>query len=110
MCVFCQIIENKIPAKKILETERFLAFHDINPQAPIHALVIPKEHIVNFNEMTPELMADATEFIQRVTRELGVSEEGYRIINNCGTNGGQEVFHIHFHILGGARLKWEKLA
>ena len=109
-CIFCKIVENQIPAKKILETERFLAFHDINPQAPIHVLVIPKQHVSDFNHLEPELMAEATEFIQRVVRELDMAEAGYRIINNCGSHGGQEVFHIHFHILGGARLKWERLA
>jgi len=104
MCIFCKIIEGEIPNKTILENENFLAFEDINPQAKIHVLVIPKVHIQSFNEMTPNIMAEMTTFIQEVALTLGVKSDGYRLITNIGQNGGQEVGHIHFHLLAGEQL------
>lgn len=104
MCIFCKIADGEIPSKKILENNSFLAFYDINPQAKIHALVIPKEHFASFDEATSECMSNATNFIQEVAKTLGVKNEGYRIITNIGSNGGQEVAHLHFHILGGEKL------
>lgn len=101
MCIFCKIIEGEIPNKTILENENFLAFEDINPQAKIHALIIPKVHIQSFNEMTPNIMSQMTTFIQEVALTLGVKSDGYRLITNIGKNGGQEVDHIHFHLLAG---------
>ncbi len=109
MCVFCQIVEGKIPANKVLEDEEFIAFHDINPIAPIHILIIPKEHVENFQSVNPELMAKMTPFIQKVAEELCLHETGYRLVTNNGKDGGQEVPHLHFHLLGGARLKWTHL-
>ena len=109
MCIFCNIIEGKIGADKILEREKFLAFKDINPIAPIHILIIPKEHIESFNEVSAETMGEMTEFIKEVAKKVGVFEEGYRIITNINENGGQEVKHLHFHLLGGAKLNWPKL-
>jgi histidine triad (HIT) family protein len=109
MCIFCNIIEGKIGADKILESEKFLAFKDINPIAPIHILIIPKEHIESFNEVSAETMGEMTEFIKEVAKKVGVFEEGYRIITNINENGGQEVKHLHFHLLGGAKLNWPKL-
>jgi histidine triad (HIT) family protein len=107
MCLFCKIANKEIPANIILEDENFLAFHDINPKAPVHILVIPKIHVDSFNEVTPETMAGVTTFIQDVARETKIDESGYRVITNIGENGGQEVKHLHFHVLGGAKLKWE---
>jgi len=104
MCIFCKIIEGEIPSKKILENESFLAFEDINPQAKIHALIIPKVHIQSFNEMTPNIMSEMTLFIQEVALTLGVKSDGYRLITNIGQNGNQEVKHIHFHLLAGEQL------
>ena len=104
MCIFCDLIEGKIPSKKILENGNFLAFEDINPQAKIHALIIPKVHIQSFNEMTPNIMAEMTTFIQEVSLTLGVKSDGYRLITNIGQNGNQEVNHLHFHMLAGERL------
>jgi histidine triad (HIT) family protein len=104
MCIFCKIIEGEIPNKTVLENENFLAFEDINPQAKIHVLIIPKVHIGSFNEMTPNIMAEMTTFIQEVALTLGVKSDGYRLITNIGQNGGQEVAHIHFHLLAGEQL------
>jgi len=104
MCIFCKIINKEIPNKTILEDDNFLAFEDINPQAKIHALIIPKLHIESFNEMTPNIMSQMTTFIQEVALTLGVKSDGYRLITNIGQNGGQEVGHIHFHLLAGEQL------
>jgi len=104
MCIFCDLIEGKIPSTKILENDNFLAFEDINPQAKIHVLIIPKVHIQSFNEMTPNVMAEMTTFIQEVALTLGVKSDGYRLITNIGQNGNQEVKHIHFHLLAGEQL------
>jgi len=106
MCIFCKIVEGEIPSNKVLENDDFLAFHDINPSAPIHVLVIPKKHIECFQDVSAELMAKATPFIQEITRKLGLDKTGYRLVTNNGSDGGQEVLHLHFHILGGGKLKW----
>ena len=107
MCLFCKIVNKEIPSNIILEDDNFLAFHDINPKAPVHILAIPKVHVDSFNEITPELMSKMTIFIQKVASEVKIDKSGYRVITNIGENGGQEVGHLHFHILGGAKLKWE---
>ncbi|PAF52612.1 histidine triad nucleotide-binding protein [Helicobacter sp. 13S00477-4] len=109
MNIFEKIIAGEIPCKKVLENSKFLAFHDISPKAPIHVLTIPKKSIKNFNEITPDLMAEMSDFILEVVEELGIKDKGYRIITNIGTDGGQEIPHLHFHILGGAKLKWGDL-
>jgi histidine triad (HIT) family protein len=109
MCIFCEIIKGNIPSKKVLEDENFLAFYDINPIAPIHILIIPKEHIESFNELDGEIMAKMTDFIKQVAKEVNVFEDGYRLITNINDNGGQEVKHLHFHLLGGTKLAWPKL-
>jgi histidine triad (HIT) family protein len=110
MCLFCKIAKNEIGANKVHENDDFMAFHDINPKAPVHVLAIPKTHVDSFNELTPEMMAGMTAFIQEVTEKVDVKNSGYRVITNVGENGGQEVKHLHFHILGGARLKWGHFA
>jgi histidine triad (HIT) family protein len=106
MCLFCKIVNKEIPSNPVLENDKFLAFHDINPKAPVHILVIPKQHVDSFVEVTPETMASMTSFMQDVAKEVGIKESGYRVITNVGDNGGQEVNHLHFHILGGSKLKW----
>ena len=110
MCLFCKIVKKEIPSNIVLENDDCLAFHDINPKAPIHILVIPKVHIESFNDVSADIMAKLTPFIQEVAKETGIDKSGYRIITNIGENGGQEVKHLHFHILGGAKLKWEHLS
>jgi histidine triad (HIT) family protein len=104
MCLFCKIINKDIPNKTVLENENFIAFEDINPQAKIHILVIPKVHIESFNEMTPNIMSEMTTFIQDVALSSGVKSDGYRLITNIGINGSQEVKHVHFHLLAGEKL------
>ena len=106
MCLFCKIVNKEIPSNVILENGDFLAFHDINPKAPVHILAIPKVHVDSFDEVSPQLMAGMTSFIQKVVQEVKIQKSGYRVITNIGENGGQEVKHLHFHILGGAQLKW----
>lgn len=110
MCLFCKIANDEIPSNKVHENEEFLAFHDINPKAPVHVLAIPKMHVDSFNEVAPETMAGMTAFIQEVADKVDIKHSGYRVITNVGDNGGQEVKHLHFHILGGARLRWGHFA
>jgi len=110
MCLFCKIVNNEIPSNVILEDDNFIAFHDINPKAPVHILAIPKVHIDSFNEVSGEMMANMTEFIQNVAKEVKIENSGYRVITNVGDNGGQEVKHLHFHVLGGAKLSWQHLS
>jgi len=106
-CIFCKIVAEEIPSDRILENDKFIAFHDINPKAPVHILVIPKEHFQSFQDTPPSLMSEMTAFIQEVAKKVGVDKSGYRVISNIGENGGQEVGHLHIHLLGGAKLKWE---
>lgn len=106
-CLFCKIVEGTIPSRKVYEDDLVVAFHDIQPQAPVHLLVIPKKHIATMNdcdENDGELLGHTLLKAQQVAREAGLADNGYRLINNCGTDGGQLVFHIHFHILGGEKL------
>ncbi|MGZ5208677.1 MAG: histidine triad nucleotide-binding protein [Sulfuricurvum sp.] len=110
MCIFCKIASREIPSNLVQEDENFFAFHDINPKAPVHVLVIPKIHYDSFNDITGEVMGKMTPFIQNVAKSLGIDQSGYRIISNIGENGGQEVGHLHFHIVGGAKLHWGHLA
>ena len=101
MCIFCKIVKGEIPNQTILEDENFLAFNDINPTRKIHVLIIPKEHYASFDVTPPKIMSEMTAFIQKVAGVLGVKESGYRLITNIGEHGGQEVNHLHFHLIGG---------
>ena len=106
-CLFCKIIKGEIPSNKVYEDDEFLAFYDINPAAPIHILVIPKKHIDSLAKIEKEdevLIGKIYGIINKIAEEKGFKEEGYRVIVNCGKNGGQEVMHLHFHILAGTRL------
>ena len=102
MCIFCKIVNNEIPSNKVLEDDDFLAFFDINPQKKVHVLVIPKKHFSSFEEVDSDTMGKMTTFIQEVTKKLNL--KGYRLITNIGEDGGQEVLHLHFHILGGEKV------
>lgn len=109
-CIFCKIIAGEIPSKKIYEDEHVFAFHDISPMAPVHALVIPKKHIRNVLEITPddsETLLKLHQAIQHVARELGIDQSGFRVITNTHEHGQQAVFHLHYHVIGGRQLKWE---
>lgn len=106
-CIFCKIIEGEIPSKKVYEDDYIFAFEDINPQAPKHVLVVPKEHICCANAVNGEnskYVAHIFEKAGEIAKIMGVDESGYRIINNCGKEAGQTVFHLHFHILGGTDM------
>lgn len=107
-CIFCKIANGEIPAKKAYEDEKVLAFYDLEPQAPVHILIIPKEHISSCAEITEEnsaVIAHIFEVAAKLGKELGL-DNGYRIVNNCGKDGGQTVHHIHFHFLGGREFGW----
>jgi histidine triad (HIT) family protein len=107
-CLFCNIIKGKIPSNLIYEDEKVIAFNDINPQAPVHYLVIPRDHIESadfINENNKELIGHIIFVASKLAKEQGLSK-GYRIINNCGSDGGQTVGHIHFHILGKREMLW----
>lgn len=108
-CIFCKIISGEIPSKKLYEDDKVYAFYDINPEAPVHFLVIPKEHIESADTLSAEnvnIVAHIFTVINKLTKELNISDKGYRIVNNCGEDGGQTVHHIHFHVLGGRSLQW----
>ncbi|WP_121627543.1 histidine triad nucleotide-binding protein [Poseidonibacter antarcticus] len=104
MCIFCKIVKGEIPNQTILEDENFLAFNDINPARKIHVLIIPKEHYDSFDVIPPKIMASMTEFIHKVASKLEIRKSGYRLITNIGEDGGQEVPHLHFHLLGGEKV------
>ncbi len=106
-CLFCSIVAGEIPSNKIYEDENLYAFYDIAPQAPVHFLVIPKEHIPSCGEVTPEnstVVARCFEAIAKITKEMGISE--YRVVSNCGKQAGQTVPHLHFHVLSGRDMTW----
>ncbi len=109
MCLFCKIVAGEIPNNTVDENEEFLAFHDLYPKAPIHILIIPKTHVDCFQETSPEMMAGLTAFAQKVAQKLSLDQAGYRLITNNGEDGGQEIHHLHFHMLGGGKLKWDHL-
>lgn len=108
-CIFCKIAQGEIPSNKVYEDEDVLAFHDLNPEAPVHILVIPKKHITNLETATAEdqmLLGKIMLTIQQIAREQGIAETGYRVVSNIGAQGGQTVMHMHFHLLGGREMLW----
>lgn len=108
-CIFCKIAEKKIPSKIVHEDEKAVAFDDVNPQAPTHVLVIPRKHaasIAELNEADTGLLGHLMLTGSKVARQKGIAEGGYRIVVNTGKNGGQTVFHLHLHVLGGRAMHW----
>ena len=108
-CLFCKIINGDIPCDKLYEDDKVLAFNDIDPQAPVHFLVIPKEHIKSAAEITAEnssIISHIFEVVAKIAAEKGISEKGFRVVNNCGEDGGQTVGHLHFHVLAGRNIGW----
>lgn len=106
-CIFCKIIAGEIPSKKVYEDDDILAFEDINPLAPVHVLLIPKKHIATIDDMCQadiDLIGKIHLQATRIAQAKGLSEHGYRLVTNCKEHGGQEVFHLHFHLLGGEKL------
>lgn len=107
-CVFCKIASGEIPSKKAYEDESVLAFYDLDPQAPVHILIIPKHHITSVAEITPEnsaIVAHIFEVAAKLAKENNL-EKGFRVVSNVGKDGGQSVPHLHFHLLGGRSMKW----
>ena len=108
-CIFCKIVEGEIPAKKVYEDEDVLVFHDINPVAPVHVLIIPKKHLAKIAEITindAELMGKLMLTARKVAEQLGVAESGFRLVINNGESANQTVFHLHIHLIGGRAMTW----
>lgn len=108
-CLFCKMVAGDIKPNVVHEDDQVLAFRDISPQAPTHVLVIPKKHIVNLETLEAgdaPLLAHLLLTAQKIARDLGIADNGYRLVNNCGRYGGQTVYHLHFHLLGGRHMTW----
>ncbi|WP_431024204.1 histidine triad nucleotide-binding protein [Halomonas sp. H5] len=108
-CLFCKIINREIPADIVYEDEHMLAFNDINPQAPTHMLIIPKRHIATLNDLEEAdlaLVGRLQYTAAKLAKQAGFAEEGYRVVMNCNEKGGQTVYHIHMHLMGGRRFTW----
>ncbi|MCZ8157813.1 MAG: histidine triad nucleotide-binding protein [Leptospira sp.] len=108
-CIFCKISSGQIPSKVAFENDEIFAFHDIAPVAPVHVLIIPKKHIVGLNDLGAEdvtLLGNIMRVAQSLAKDLGIDKTGYRVVNNCGSDGGQTVHHLHFHLLGGRSMTW----
>lgn len=106
-CLFCRIAAKEIPADVVYEDDLVLVFKDINPVTPVHVLIIPKQHIDSLakaEEHEKELLGHILVTAKKVAEKLGIAEDGYRLVNNCGKNGGQVIYHLHFHLLGGKNL------
>ncbi len=109
-CIFCKIAAKEIPSTRVYEDDMVVAFHDLEPQAPVHVLVIPKKHVESLvalrqedRELAAHILIDV---IPKIANDLGIAEEGFRTVVNTGDNGGQTVKHLHFHVLGGRFMKW----
>jgi histidine triad (HIT) family protein len=108
-CIFCRIARKEIPAKAVFEDDLVLAFEDIKPQAPVHIVVIPKEHIEKLSDIDREragIMGRLTAAANKIAADKGIASTGYRVVVNCGKNAGQAVAHLHLHLLGGRALGW----
>ncbi len=108
--IFSKIIKKEIPADIVFENDNILAFRDINPQAPTHILIIPKNEIPTVRELNGSehgaLLGELVDAANKIAKDEGISEDGFRLVFNCGDNGGQEVYHLHLHLLGGRKMKW----
>jgi histidine triad (HIT) family protein len=108
-CLFCKMVTGEIKPAVVYEDDQILAFRDINPQAPVHVLIIPKRHIATLDDLSLDDLAIGGELLLaagRIAEQEGLSEDGYRIVINCRAHGGQEVYHLHLHLLGGRRMSW----
>ena len=108
-CLFCKIANKEIPSKTVYEDDKVYSFYDIEPQAPVHVLIIPKAHIASALEIDDtncDIVAHVFKVAAKIARDLGIAEDGYRIVTNIGKDGGQTVGHLHFHMLGGRNLGW----
>ncbi len=108
-CLFCKIVAGQIPSTKVYEDEYIYAFEDINPEAPVHVVIIPKEHIASIKELKEEhkaLIGHIHYMANVIAKEKGIYDDGFRIVSNTGEKAGQTVFHLHFHLLGGREFRW----
>ena len=108
-CLFCKIVSGEIPVDFVFQNDRVVAFRDINPQAPTHVLIIPRRHIATINDLTPEDAADVGQLFlaaRQIAVDEGIADSGYRVVMNCNDDGGQSVYHVHLHLLGGRRMGW----
>ncbi|MCL1948101.1 MAG: histidine triad nucleotide-binding protein [Chitinivibrionia bacterium] len=108
-CLFCKIMAGEIPCKKVYEDENCMAFNDISPKAPVHILLVPKVHVENVHSIRGEdekIAKDLFSAVSKIVREQNLEKSGYRLVINSGENGGQTVFHLHIHILGGVKMGW----
>jgi histidine triad (HIT) family protein len=106
-CLFCRIVKGEVPAKIVATSERCIAFRDIGPKAPTHVLVIPRSHVASLAELTDmSVVADMMGLAAKVARDEGIADDGYRVVINTNAHGGQTVFHLHLHLLGGRPLAW----
>ncbi len=106
-CLFCKMVSGEIKPDAVFEDDNVLAFRDINPQAPVHILVIPKRHIATLNDLDDaELSGQLLQTAVNLAKQEGLSEEGYRTVFNCNKHGGQAVYHLHLHLLGGRQMTW----
>ncbi|ADG83284.1 histidine triad (HIT) protein [Thermincola ferriacetica] len=107
-CIFCKIVRKEIPSQVVYEDDRVLAFKDINPLAPVHILIIPKEHLTNvldIHEDNVDLIGHIHLVANKIARDTGIAEKGFRIVTNCNKEGGQIIFHLHYHLIGGEELR-----
>jgi len=108
-CIFCKIINGEIPSKKVYEDAFVYAFEDINPEAPVHVVIVPKMHIESIDALDvshKDLIGHLHIMAAQIAKEKGIADDGYRLVSNIGKHGGQTVFHLHYHILGGRQLQW----
>lgn len=108
-CLFCKIAQGEIPTPLIYEDEQVVAFHDIEPQAPVHVLIIPRKHIPTTLDLSEEdgvIVGQIFQAAASIARQLGIAADGFRLVNNCNRAGGQVVWHLHFHLLGGRQMTW----
>ncbi len=108
--IFSKIINKEIPASIVFENDDILAFKDINPQAPVHVLIIPKQEIPTVSDLSgkehSDLLGKLFDAANQIAKQFGIADEGFRLVLNCGKNGGQEVYHLHMHLLGGRKMNW----
>ena len=108
-CIFCKIAQHQQPARIVSENDKIVAFHDINPQAPVHIILIPREHIARVSELNSSNISVISELIlyaNQVAKDLKIADGGYRLVVNCNAGGGQTVYHLHLHLLGGRQMHW----
>ena len=108
-CIFCKLVQKEIPSKVVYEDDQVLAFHDTNPVAPVHVLIIPKKHIPTHFDITAEdadLIGHLHLVASQIAKQLDLTAKGFRLVSNCKEDGGQTVFHLHFHLIGGRQFKW----